>query len=101
MAQRAVNQSNLLQADWTSRAACRGCPPGKFFPPAEDPGEAAKSVCRGCPVQGPCLDHALLYREAGVWGATTERERTRIRRAASGRAAVAGQALRLAQTHRG
>jgi WhiB family transcriptional regulator, redox-sensing transcriptional regulator len=76
-----MTQAYLLPQVWTSQAACRGCPPAEFFPPAEDPAEAAKSVCRLCPVQDPCLDHALRYREAGVWGATTERERNRMHRA--------------------
>ncbi|MHB1911032.1 MAG: WhiB family transcriptional regulator [Acidimicrobiales bacterium] len=96
-----MSQPSLLPPDWTWRAACRGCPSDEFFPPAEDPAEAAKSVCRGCPVQDPCLDHALRYREAGVWGGTTERERSRIRRAAPGRAVARDQALRMAQPHRG
>ncbi|MHB1923747.1 MAG: WhiB family transcriptional regulator [Acidimicrobiales bacterium] len=96
-----MSQINLLPPDWTAQAACRGCPPDKFFPAAEDPAEGAKMICRGCPVQGPCLDHALRYREAGVWGGTTERERARIRRAAPGRAAVQEGALRVASPHRG
>ncbi|HUZ43364.1 MAG TPA: WhiB family transcriptional regulator [Acidimicrobiales bacterium] len=91
----------LLPTDWTSRAACRGCPSEKFFPATEDPAEAAKVICRGCPVQGPCLDHAMRYREAGVWGGTTERERARIRRATPGRGLAPDNVLRVAQPHRG
>jgi WhiB family redox-sensing transcriptional regulator len=88
-----VTQSNALTQDWMSEAACRGCPSDSFFPAPEDPAEAAKTVCRACPVRGPCLDYALRYREAGVWGATTERERARLRRAATEGAAASSRAL--------
>lgn len=52
-----------------------------FFP---DPAtlellEAAKDVCRNCPVQVPCLEFALANAEAGVWGGTSEAERDRMR----------------------
>lgn len=43
--------------------------------------KAAKSVCAGCAVRGPCLEEALANGEVyGIWGGLTERERRRFRR---------------------
>lgn len=62
-------------------AACRGVDPDLFFPDRGESLEPAKRVCRGCPVQVACLDHALAGNEKfGVWGGTSERERRRLRR---------------------
>ncbi len=68
---------------WRNRAACRGLDPEIFFPPSEEEDDAttaaAKAVCSQCPVQEPCLEHALGFRERdGVWGGYTEKERRRI-----------------------
>lgn len=71
---------------WRHRAACRDSDPDLFFPagetgPALDQGEAAKAVCRQCPVRGECLDFALRSnQEAGIWGGVTEAERRKLRR---------------------
>jgi hypothetical protein len=65
---------------WMTRGACRGCAGIDFFPAPGDPGLEAKAVCVDCSVQVACLDHALLHRELGIWGGTTGRERSRIRR---------------------
>jgi WhiB family transcriptional regulator, redox-sensing transcriptional regulator len=68
------------------RAACRRADPELFFPPTEitvarAQVEAAKMVCRRCPVSGTCLSWALDNdQEAGIWGGTTEEERRRLRR---------------------
>jgi len=68
---------------WRHQAACRGLDPGIFFPDDEKPGNAAKSVCRRCPVRQPCLEWALSSREKeGVWGGCDERDRRRILRQA-------------------
>lgn len=40
----------------------------------------AKAICSECPVRLECLKHALKYKEQGIWGGTTERERTNIKR---------------------
>jgi hypothetical protein len=38
--------------------------------------EAAKAICRGCPVVGPCLDWAIANGELdGVWGCMDPEER--------------------------
>ncbi len=73
--------------DWRQLAACRSTEPDLFFPvgttgPAVDQIESAKRVCRGCEVQEPCLDFALATnQESGVWGATSEEERRKLRKA--------------------
>lgn len=43
--------------------------------------QAAKSVCRVCPVQRECLDWAVeTDQDFGVWGGATERERKIMRK---------------------
>ena len=64
---------------WVVGAACRGCVSVDFFPDPADAGDDAKAVCMGCAVRQPCLDHALSYRELGIWGGTTELERYQMR----------------------
>lgn len=68
-----------MNQSWRQHAACRGLDPEVFYPVTDEEAEVAKSVCRGCPVRQPCLEHALSSREKdGVWGGATERERRRI-----------------------
>lgn len=69
--------------DWHKQAACRGMSAALFY--AEKSGNdsvqqvaVAKTVCAGCPVRAECLD-AGLGEEHGIWGATTPRQRRRIR----------------------
>ena len=35
----------------------------------------AKKICQSCPVAGECLQYSLIYREQGVWGGFTFKER--------------------------
>jgi len=71
---------------WRNQAACRHTDPELYFPAgstgaALDQIEAAMAVCRGCPVQDPCLQFALdTNQEDGVWGGRDEKERRRMRR---------------------
>ena len=73
--------------DWRTRGACLGENPELFFPvgttgPALDQIDAAKAVCRACEAQPQCLEFALATnQEAGVWGATSEEERRKLRKA--------------------
>ena len=73
--------------DWRSRAACRSTEPDLFFPigttgQALDQIDAAKSVCQICEAQAECLEFALATnQESGVWGATSEDERRKLRKA--------------------
>src|SRR6516165_12828845 len=63
--------------DWLDHAACRRSDPELFFPvtdirAARAQVEAAKKVCRRCPVKGTCLSWAMDNGpEAGIWGGTT------------------------------
>jgi WhiB family transcriptional regulator, redox-sensing transcriptional regulator len=70
---------------WQLHGSCRDHPAEVFFPD-EVRGrqlrrreEAAKSICRGCPVLDRCRAHALAAPEPyGIWGAMTARERAVI-----------------------
>jgi WhiB family transcriptional regulator, redox-sensing transcriptional regulator len=72
--------------DWRLDALCRDSNPDLFFPIgttglALDQIDAAKVVCESCPVSRACLEFALATnQEAGVWGATTEEERRKLRK---------------------
>jgi WhiB family transcriptional regulator, redox-sensing transcriptional regulator len=70
--------------DWQLQGKCRGEPTEVFFP--DDHGtanrrkleNAAKRICRECPVLEKCRDHALRTPEPhGIWGAMTAQERAR------------------------
>jgi WhiB family transcriptional regulator, redox-sensing transcriptional regulator len=71
---------------WREQAACRYTGADLFFPVgntglAVEQIDAAKAVCRSCPVQDPCLRFAFeTNQQAGVWGGTDEDERRRLRR---------------------
>ncbi|AEW92662.1 MULTISPECIES: WhiB family transcriptional regulator [Streptomycetaceae] len=73
---------------WRDRAACRHEDPELFFPvgtgvPAQLQTEAAKQVCRGCPVADECLHWALtMGQDSGVWGGTDPDERRLLHLAA-------------------
>jgi hypothetical protein len=65
-------------------ANCRGVNPALFFPEhASSEKEVARAVniCRACPdpCREACLEHAITWREAGIWGATTGRQRRTMR----------------------
>lgn len=66
--------------------ACRGMSPSLFVGPEgeeradrEVREQAAKLICRHCPLIPECLDWALSHREYGVWGLTNDDERRAIR----------------------
>jgi len=70
-----------MWTDWMLRARCRDIHPSVFFPSDGVGVEAAKLVCRECPVRAPCLDYAIEnHIDHGVWGGASERERRRIAR---------------------
>jgi len=74
-------------ADWRNDALCRDEDPELFFPtgrtgPALPQIEAAKRVCRRCPVAEDCLTWALQTgQDFGVWGGVDEEERRALKRA--------------------
>jgi len=35
----------------------------------------AKKLCKGCPVADECFRYAIIYKERGIWGGTSEAER--------------------------
>ncbi|WP_308208115.1 WhiB family transcriptional regulator [Mycolicibacterium neworleansense] len=67
---------------WQQSGLCRDHPAEVFFPeeargrPLRRREDAAKAICRACPVLERCRAHALSAPEAyGIWGAMTARER--------------------------
>lgn len=74
--------------EWQYEGACTGVDSSVFFSPEAERGakrerreEAAKTLCRRCPVIERCREHALAVREPyGVWGGMTEGERAAIAR---------------------
>ncbi|MEU9012576.1 WhiB family transcriptional regulator [Streptomyces sp. NPDC048479] len=72
--------------NWRHEAACLDEDPDLFFPvgntgPALLQVAEAKSVCRRCPVQEPCLEWAVAHgQDSGVWGGLGEDERRALKR---------------------
>lgn len=68
--------------EWADLSLCARHPnPDLWFPERGASVQEAKAICRVCPVQAECLDHALRYGERhGIWGGRSERERRRMRR---------------------
>ncbi len=67
---------------WAIHAACRGMDPDAFFVDRGDVEgvDAAKSVCRGCPVRVDCLLAATdRCEEYGIWGGAGEPVRRALR----------------------
>ena len=74
--------SGLEDRGWQAQANCMGVDPDLFFPERGASTREAKEVCRGCVVREDCLEFALDNGEKfGIWGAMSERERRRLRRA--------------------
>lgn len=71
---------SLKRREWMSRGNCRGLDPSIFISERGVDSTSAKKVCVGCPVTDECLEYALEENEDGVWGATSERDRRKIRR---------------------
>lgn len=65
-------------------AACKGVNPDMFFPEhgnSEKDMAPALNICRQCPEEcrTQCLEHAVTWKEAGIWGGTTGRQRRTMR----------------------
>lgn len=74
--------------DWRDLAACRDEDPELFFPVGNTPAadrqtKRAKAVCRECFVVRACLADALDTKVDGVWGGTSEYDRTILKRRAA------------------
>jgi len=71
---------------WMDDAVCREIGPEMFFPETGENPQQARAVCRTCPVETQCLNHALTLEDSGVWnvigiwGGTSVKERARLRR---------------------
>lgn len=93
---------------WRDQAACLHVDPELFFPVGTTgiaivTIDAAKAVCRSCPVRDACLQFALeTKQEDGVWGGTDEAERRRLRRTwRAGRRGAAAQVVQRMNTGHG
>jgi WhiB family redox-sensing transcriptional regulator len=72
--------------EWQYQGACRDADDTLFFHPEGERGstrrrraEAAKAICRTCPVMMQCREESLARRERhGTWGGLSEDERDRI-----------------------
>lgn len=70
-----------MDSDWMRRGRCRDMDPAIFFPNDGVGVQVAQKICAECPVQGECLEYALVNRvDHGVWGGASERERRRLLR---------------------
>ena len=74
-------------AVWMEFAMCRGVNPEIFHPLRGESNAEALKFCDQCAVKAACLDFALVNREKGVWGGTSEKERRSMRRTNRGVAA--------------
>jgi WhiB family redox-sensing transcriptional regulator len=69
--------------EWQYEGLCREASPELFFHPEGERGPArrwrqarAVAICRRCPVQAQCREHALRVGEPyGIWGGLTEEDR--------------------------
>ena len=67
---------------WQIDGLCAQTDPESFYPDKGKPADAARRVCRRCPVQDDCLTWALETNEQfGVWGGLTANQRREMRRA--------------------
>lgn len=69
--------------DWTVDALCIEIPGDIWFPNESERhlGIQAQRICRTCPVQNTCLQHALDHDiPHGIFGGLTAAERRRIRK---------------------
>ena len=72
-----------LHYPYDGRQLCKKEDPELFFPEdytARAKVNAAKAICNQCPLISDCLDYAISNADLdGIWGATTPRERQRLR----------------------
>jgi hypothetical protein len=67
--------------DWMKRGACCRNDDGvNWFPNVGESADPAQAVCSSCIVQSMCREHAISHHELGIWGGTTEQDRSLIRR---------------------
>jgi hypothetical protein len=67
--------------EWHRDALCAEIGGNSWFPEKGDTAQDARKICVRCPVRQECLDYALENADlTGIWGATSEWERKRMRR---------------------
>ncbi|WP_336248754.1 WhiB family transcriptional regulator [Stomatohabitans albus] len=72
------------QLPWAGQAKCLQAEPDTFFPEKGGSTREAKRICALCDVANECLAYALANDERfGIWGGKSERERRRLKKAAS------------------
>lgn len=80
----------LIAQSWAKEAACAHTDPTPFYPTRTTRKvaiEAAKALCRQCPVASDCLADALdRTEEFGIWGGLDEYERRDLKRRSRRRA---------------
>lgn len=64
----------------TGKEACLGIDPELFFSTEAADQRDALAQCERCPTRQACFDHAMKYREEGIWGGTTDKQRDQFRR---------------------
>ena len=81
---------NINRPDWMEDADCADVPMHLFFPGPgkQDTPETkqAMRICAGCQVREQCLAYAMSFPDRslpGIWGGTTERERSRMHHSAT------------------
>ena len=80
----ALDSSDEGPLSWQQDALCAQTDPEAFFQEKGGSTREAKGVCASCEVRAECLEYALVNDERfGIWGGLSERERRRLRRAAS------------------
>lgn len=65
-----LNPSDMIPPPNLPNAACREAPAEIFDLEASKTAQwtAKREFCQPCPVRFDCLQHAMTYREVGVWG---------------------------------
>lgn len=71
-----------MKADWRAFGECLTvADPDIFFSNREADIEQARQICRACSVRSDCLNQAMSFDDIeveGMWGASTQDERTLI-----------------------
>lgn len=75
----------VSQDDWRTQGSCVNHPtPDLWFEGDREWKDAARQICRGCPVRNECLEYALeSFEPHGIWGSLTRGQRDRLRRGAA------------------
>lgn len=81
-----VSLQLILKSRWASRSNCYELFPHRMYPSTEaSQKEVASSICADCPTKKQCLLLSVMLRETcGVWGGTTESERSELFRVTDG-----------------